>query len=386
MWEHVRLAALIALMSLMSSACATTASRPLAPAAFAGADSVTSTFIAPGVTHTFIRDARGPWAIHVLEVDARICEPVLQTRKPAGALSGRATTSALTADALAGINGDFFMLPGGTPVGAHVTGGVPLIGPTDRPVFATSRNGWHIGVAHINGYARVRHDSVAITQVNRAAQATSAYRGTHAGLTLFTAPAGDSVPADPTARVVMLRLIGGNERAGRGVVMAEDSAAAAVQMRPGTAVLFAHGADRDWARRRTAGDTVTWTARVTIGAVLSEAVGGFPELLRDGRDVLGDQIIAASFGEARHPRTALGWTPGQRLLLVVVDGRQPEWSAGMSLNELVWLFRSLGATDALNLDGGGSTAMVIDGRTISRPSDREGERPVGNALALTGCR
>jgi exopolysaccharide biosynthesis protein len=58
----------------------------------------------------------------------------------------------------------------------------------------------------------------------------------------------------------------------------------------------------------------------------------------------------------------------------------------MSLEELTWLFVRLGASDALNLDGGGSTALVANGALVSRPSDREGERAVGNALALVGCR
>lgn len=58
----------------------------------------------------------------------------------------------------------------------------------------------------------------------------------------------------------------------------------------------------------------------------------------------------------------------------------------MSLPELTWLFQRLGASHALNLDGGGSTAMVVNGRVVNRPSDREGERAVGNALALVGCR
>jgi exopolysaccharide biosynthesis protein len=58
----------------------------------------------------------------------------------------------------------------------------------------------------------------------------------------------------------------------------------------------------------------------------------------------------------------------------------------MSLDELTWLFQRLGASDALNLDGGGSSAMVVDGAVVNRPSDREGERAVGNALALAACR
>jgi hypothetical protein len=432
---YIRSALLIAIISLASVACAT-APLAVAPVVFAGADSVASHVLAPGVRHTFVRDVRGPWAIHIIEIDTRRCEPLLQARKPEGALAERGLTSVLVADAVAGINADFFMLPGGTPVGAHVSDGVTLIGPTDRPVFGVTADGWRIGVAAISGYARARDDSATIAQVNRSSRAFSAYRGTHGGLTLFTHIVGDSVPTDSAAIAVVLRVIAGNEAEGRGIVTRiergaaisgdpddaasrgdpdavgarrdpdavgarRDPDAAAPRMDPdavapggdvalritdGTAALLALGEERDWARRRSAGDTVSWQVRTTIGAVLAESVGGFPELLRDGRDVLGEQTVAESFGAARHPRTAIGWTDDGRLLLIVVDGRQPEWSAGMSLAEIAWLFRSLGATSALNLDGGGSTAMVVGGRVVNRPSDREGERAVGNALALTGCR
>jgi len=63
---------------------------------------------------------------------------------------------------------------------------------------------------------------------------------------------------------------------------------------------------------------------------------------------------------------------------------------GMSLPELASLFEALGVEEALNLDGGGSTALVVGARPVNRPSDATGERPVVNALALVrdaaGCR
>lgn len=376
-----------ACLAIAVAGCATGGeSLAIAPRAFTDADSSVTTTIAPGVTHTFVRDARGPWAIHIVEVEARRCEPVLEARRPGSRLDDRATTSMLASDALAAINADFFMLPGGTPVGAHVTGGVPLIGPTDRPVFGVTSDGWSIGTAHVAGHAHVRTDSAAVVQINRPGRAFSAYRGTGAGITLFTARIGDSVPADSAARFVVVRMLDGDEAAGSGVVTVSDSTAAAVPVRQGTAVLLALGVARDWARRRAPGDTVSWSTSVVTDAAVTEAVGGFPELLRDGRIVLDQQVVAESFGDRRHPRTAIGWTPDRRLLLVAVDGRQPAWSDGMSLDELAWLFQGLGASHALNLDGGGSTAVVVNGAVVNRPSDREGERAVGNALALARCR
>lgn len=116
----------------------------------------------------------------------------------------------------------------------------------------------------------------------------------------------------------------------------------------------------------------------------TEVVGGFPALLENGGWV-GDlqQADRPAFASTRHPRTAVGIDPnGRRLWLVVVDGRKGGEAEGMTLPELVRLFQALGVRDALNLDGGGSSVMVVRGETVNRPSDPQGERPVVNALVV----
>jgi exopolysaccharide biosynthesis protein len=110
-----------------------------------------------------------------------------------------------------------------------------------------------------------------------------------------------------------------------------------------------------------------------------EVVGGRPALLRGG------EIVAPARGRLcanRHPRTAVGLSEdGRKAVLVVVDGRST-MSAGVTCRELAEILRELGAHDALNLDGGGSSAMWIRGRgVINRPSDGV-ERLVANHLAL----
>jgi hypothetical protein len=116
----------------------------------------------------------------------------------------------------------------------------------------------------------------------------------------------------------------------------------------------------------------------------TEVVSGFPLLLRRGEPV-GDLGVAErpSFAAARHPRTAVGYDGERKLLwLVVVDGRQEGYSDGMTLPELTTLLERLGAREAVNLDGGGSSVMVLRGMAVSRPSDEAGERPVANALGV----
>ena len=127
-----------------------------------------------------------------------------------------------------------------------------------------------------------------------------------------------------------------------------------------------------------------WRVHRGNGDGATMAVGGFPDLIDAGVRV-GDLQVTdrPSFAAGRHPRTAVAYdAAAERLWLVVVDGRQVPHAAGMTLPELVTLLEALGATEALNLDGGGSSVMIVHGRAASHPSDPAGERPVVNALAL----
>ena len=110
-----------------------------------------------------------------------------------------------------------------------------------------------------------------------------------------------------------------------------------------------------------------------------DAVGGDPILLLDGAQT----PICVSC--ARQPRTAIGVTATGRILLVVIDGRQPRWSRGATLGELRSILRNLGAVDALNLDGGGSSEMVVKGEVVNRPSDGRERRITNAVLILPGA-
>ena len=126
---------------------------------------------------------------------------------------------------------------------------------------------------------------------------------------------------------------------------------------------------------------------VAVGAppVELEVIGGFPELLDDGGPPADNENVArSSFATTRHPRTAIAFDTDARVMwMIVVDGRQGAYSSGMTLAELTKILLALGADEAINMDGGGSSVMVIGSCPASRPSDPEGERRVANALAVT---
>ncbi len=118
---------------------------------------------------------------------------------------------------------------------------------------------------------------------------------------------------------------------------------------------------------------------------VDDIVGGVPQLIKNGRiDITWEQEKASrAFVFNRHPRTAVAKMKDGKFLMVTVDGRQPGVSVGMTLPELAEYLLSLGAVDAMNLDGGGSTTMVLDGKVVNKPSDPNGERKIGDAIVVT---
>ena len=119
--------------------------------------------------------------------------------------------------------------------------------------------------------------------------------------------------------------------------------------------------------------------------IAEDITNGVPQLIKNGKiDVTWDQEKASrAFAENRHPRTAVAKLKDGKFLMITVDGRQPGVSVGMNLQELAEYLLSLGAVDAMNLDGGGSTTMFLDGKVVNTPSDKEGERRIGDAILVT---
>jgi hypothetical protein len=113
-------------------------------------------------------------------------------------------------------------------------------------------------------------------------------------------------------------------------------------------------------------------------------LGGGPQLIKAGKIEITDkqEKMAPGFATDRHPRSAIAKLKSGRLLLVTVDGRQPGVSAGMTLEMLAGLLLEFGAVEAMNLDGGGSTTMVLHNKVVNRPSDQSGERPVSDAILV----
>jgi exopolysaccharide biosynthesis protein len=152
---------------------------------------------------------------------------------------------------------------------------------------------------------------------------------------------------------------------------------------PGSIVLSAHGKAAAALAGLKVGDTVIIDQ--TLGQDWDKtryALGAGPRLVKGSSIFITTKLeeFGSDVAGGRAPRTALGLTKAGHILLVVVDGRQAA-SIGQSLLELAAFMQELGAVDAMNLDGGGSSEMVVNGRTVNNPSDGH-ERRVGSALTV----
>jgi len=159
-----------------------------------------------------------------------------------------------------------------------------------------------------------------------------------------------------------------------------------LEVEPGRVVLLAAGKaapralkdlrqNEEWRLRLSLTGTINWSA-------IHHALGGGPRLLTKGQVTVNgaSERFRPDLINGRHPRTAVGTTADGEIVVVVVDGRS-RFSRGVTLAELATLMKERGCADAVNLDGGGSSALWLASGVVNLPSDGV-ERPVANALAL----
>ena len=148
-------------------------------------------------------------------------------------------------------------------------------------------------------------------------------------------------------------------------------------------VISVHGTAADALAGVQVGDTVTIEENLGDGwQNMDFIIGCGPRLVENGRvHVTADEEdFPADIRIGRAPRSAVGITKDGRYLLAVVDGRQSH-SVGLTLTDWAKLLVKFGAQDALNLDGGGSSDLVVNGEVQNSPSDGQ-ERLVGDGLVL----
>jgi phosphodiester glycosidase/sporulation related protein len=356
--------------------------------------------------------ARGPWTVNVVTVDPRRFRGTLRgTYGPT--LEDREKTTELAAleRASVALNGGFFVFDpaagaDGDPAGAGVYRGRLQSEPVgDRPVLVLHNRARHSDIVRPSwsGSVRLRAGTGVLDGLNRVPGLIRNCGGTlddlptwrplhdvtctdDDELVLFTPAFGPTTPAGAGAEAIL-------DRSGRVVAVADSRGTA---LRAGQRSLQATGDLAPAVAALRPGDRVHARTAVRYGARSlarpgTTVVNGGPLLMKDGvvhitqqRDGM-QQVNNPSFDYGwvlqRNPRTFAGTDARGRTLFVTVDGRQLG-ELGLSIAETAAVARSLGMIEAINLDGGGSTAMVIRGSLISHPSDASGERAVGDAIVI----
>ena len=348
--------------------------------------SLNFTEVTPGIEHGQITTGsdQEPLRINVLRVDLKRTRVKVVRALDQGL--GMETVSSLAArhQAEAGINGGFFRLTGtyrGESTGLLMINGklisesyndranVGFIneGPVTNVIFGHLRYQGEISVG------RARHS---INGVNRPLLANE--------MILFTPEFHRTTLTNPDGVEVIVR---------RNTVIGVSDLTGSSQIPSDGFVISAAGTARDWIKRNVRrGSRLRFTWRIVSLEPNNtdewrrtySILGAGPQLIKSGRISITylQEQMAQTFVTDRHPRTAIGKTADGKLLMVTVDGRQPMISVGMSLYSLADLLLELNAVDAINLDGGGSTTMVVKQKIVNKPSEQTGERPVSDAILV----
>ncbi len=363
---------------------------------FVYSDDLTTTPVGPGITHHHAFLSGGPWHIQILEIDLTDTMNTLETVKAGNNIAGYERTSSMAARSsrpghtvIGAINADFYA-SGGISIGAQIINGTLLKRPYPRSVFAFGENKRpYIDILTFGGQI-TKNDTLSLN-INGVNEVRNTDK-----LVLYNRYMGGTTGTNEWGCEVTVEYIEPPIGVGSpmlAVVTAKDSIQAnghgnsTIPASADGAVLSGHGTARDFLNTSIfIGDTITIDLSLPpITETLTQLVGGTPRIIRNGsQSVEYDQeSVGYNFAHDRHPRTAVGFSEdGTTVFFFTVDGRQAGFSVGMSLYELADYMLEWGVYDAVNLDGGGSTAMVVRDEVVSSPSDAGGERSVANALMV----
>ncbi|GGU84742.1 hypothetical protein GCM10010211_58420 [Streptomyces albospinus] len=351
---------------------------------------------------------------HVALIDPRSFTGSVQATHD-GKVTQRETTSSVAAKlgSLAGINGGFFVtadadgVPGTqSGLGAY-SGRLESLSAGARAALILQDGGRHNRVANVSTTVTARSGR-ATYQVQGVDRVPGTVRDCgRPGASPSNLPWQDVTCHESDDLVLFTPEFGAALPTGTGTQAVIGAAGQVISVGPRGGSIPAHGTVLQGIG--TAGDWLTTHAkpghpigitkdvRDTTGRRIAlgphdSIVSAAPTLVKGGRisiDAATEGVVDPadlSFGYAwanvRQPRTMAGIDARGRLLLVTVDGRQKGGSEGFTLAEGAAFMRSLGAVQALNLDGGGSTAMAVNGRLVNNPSDATGERAVGDTIQV----
>jgi hypothetical protein len=338
--------------------------------------------VEPGIEYLHHRIGDGPWAIHVVKV-SRFGRFGLVSALAQGHIYGLASVSEqveslgdIWGRPVAAVNGDFFVIRTGSyqgdPSGLHIVQGELVSAPAGNSLWLDAEGLPHIGrvTAQFRATGPDGLDLAFSLNEERA----------DGGAVLYTPAIGASTRTGPGLELVLEKSGAGDWLPLRACGRYQARVAALhgrgdVQLTPQIMVLSIGPVLGRELRTPALGTVISLHLKTSpdLTGVMT-ALGGGPVLLDAGESAQWPPP------QPRHPRTVLGWND-EHFFLTVVDGRQESLSIGMTYPELASLMGGLGCTHAINLDGGGSSTLWLDGYIMNSPSDGR-ERRVANSLIL----
>jgi hypothetical protein len=356
----------------------------------------------------------GPWVVHVLELDSRHLHAATERRRPlldAALANGIVPERELLSDlarrtgAVASLNGGYFVIgpADGTPgdlAGISMLDGELVsesVGDRTSLVLTERR----ASVESVRTRLRARASDGATREIDGLNRKPGLIRGCGGtgGDIPTEEPKHDFTCTDASELILFTHAFGVSTEPGEGAEAALDRHDRVIELREtrggaipaGGSVLSGTGDGADWLREHARpGSRVATHTRPDAHRL--DIINGGPRLLRNGKPAINafaegfhwpeNPEFYYRFGVRRNPRTLAGVTATGRVLLVAIDGRRPGHSVGASFEESAAVMKALGARDALNLDGGGSTGMTVGGNLVTRPSDATGERPIADAILI----
>ena len=354
-------------------------------------------------------ETTGPWMIHILEIERKAANLLLTTLAN-GQVNGKEKVSSMAArsNAIAAINGGYFVTKrsDGTP---GDLAGISIINGELLSESINQRSGFILSerkadVSVLSTQVQIKSSDGSQREVDGMNRVSGLIRS--CGSLTNPLPTHDVTCRSDSELILYKPIFDTVTPVGNGVevvlneqgeVIMQDDFQGHIIPRNGS-VLSGTGEAAAWLRTHAAvgmkllTNTHVQSDQQTLSLTPeTSVVNGGPLLLKNNQFFIDAEREGFKwshdffyrFGINRNPRTLAGSKPDGTILLVAVDGRNPQISVGLSFHESSLLMKALGAKDALNLDGGGSTTMVINGNIVNHPSDSAGERPVGDAILFT---
>lgn len=346
--------------------------------------------VAPGLNFTEIIDERTPRRIFILRADVANFPITYDVTLAGRTLGDRATVPQMANanGALAAINGDFSSRIVGRPIHAFIEDGtfVQSAGPGGAS-FAVSRDEQRVMADATRQVMTALDSQIGLTwRIDRwnngPPDVGEIAAFSPAGGSLETPPAGAcSAHLTPTGAATPSAGAPGFDQ----TFSIDQSGCTPGAMAVGQGVVLSAVAGTDEATALSSlAIGTTMTIHLSLGfADAYDVMGGDAMLVKGGQIVV--PTYCGSYYCQAQPRTAIGVNADGKVMMVVVDGRQARYSLGLSMRGFARLMKRLGAVDAVNLDGGGASTMVVEGEVVNRPSDGRLRHVTTAALVLPGA-